>query len=380
MENFIYSNPTKLNFGVDCSQNIGKIVSIYGRKALIIYGKESIKKNGLYDNIINQLKEYNIEHVEYSGIKSNPLITDVDAATEIGKKNSVEVILAVGGGSVIDSAKIISLSILENCKAWEIVTGTIKPKASIPLIAVLTIAATGTEMNPFAVVQNQDTKEKIGYGNNLIYPKESILDPTNTLSVSKKQTAYGIVDTMAHCFEAWFGQGDAPLTDRFTSSIIKETMNFGLDLLNELDNLELRKRMMFASCMALNGLTSLGRKSGDWGVHGIGHTISALYDIPHGATLSIVYPAWLKNFETRHAERIEKLGYRLFKTENTKDAIYKIENFFKLIGAPVRLQDVGIYEDKKEEIIALLKKNNVNGYNIKLKTEDYIKIVDAMFN
>jgi len=380
MEKFIYHNPTRLHFGEGVTANIGKTAKEYGNKALLVYGKQSIKKTGLYENIINQLKTAEVEVFEYCGIKPNPIIDDVNNAAKIGRENNIDFIIAVGGGSVIDSAKIISLAIIENADVWEIVIGKIKPQKAIPIIAVLTLAATGTEMNPFAVVQNVETQQKIGYGNPLIYPKESFLDPLNTLTVSAEQTTNGLVDTIAHCLEAWFGEGNAELSDRFVSAIIKEIMNIGPDLLNDLGNINLRSRMLYASTMALNGTTFLGRKSGDWGVHDIGHTLSMLYDLPHGATLSIAYPAWLKTFEKKQKNRIEKLGYKLFKVDNENDTIYKLESFFKLINAPTRLQDVKISEEKSDEIINLLSKNKINGLNVKMNIKDYVKITEFMFD
>ncbi len=167
---------------------------------------------------------------------------------------------------------------------------------SVPLIAVLTLAATGTEMNPVAVLQNPGTREKIGFRNDAMYPTHSFLDPAYTLSVPANYTAYGIVDLVAHCLEAWFGEGDATLSDRFVLSIIKEALEYGPALMADLSNYELRARIMWAATNALNNMTMYGRVSGDWGVHALGHVLSFLYDTPHGASLSIMYPAWMKTY------------------------------------------------------------------------------------
>ena len=192
--------------------------------------------------------------------------------------------VAVGGGSVIDSAKIIALCLKEECDIWEVMTGRYSPLSALPLIAVLTLAATGTEMNGTAVLQNHKTREKIGYKNELIYPVHSFLDPTYTLTVPASQTAYGIVDLVAHCLEAWFGEGEASLSDRFVLAIIREAMEYGPLLMKDPGNFELRAKIMWAATTALNNTTMHGKKSGDWGVHRMGHVLSFLYDTPHAAS------------------------------------------------------------------------------------------------
>ena len=379
MENFIYHNPTKLHFGQNVTANVGKSVLKYGSKALLVYGHNSIKQNGLYSKIITDLKKVGVDFVEYAGIRPNPLIDDVNNAALLAKKENVDVIIAVGGGSVIDSAKIISLAIHCDCDAWEIIVGKIKPTKATPLIAVLTLAATGTEMNPFAVVQNPLTKQKIGFGNPLIYPKESFLDPINTLTVSTVQTSNGIADTIAHCLEAWFGAGDANLSDCFVVSIIKEMIEIGPLLLNDLSNIDLRSRMLFASTFALNGVTFLGRKSGDWGVHDVGHTLSVLYDLPHGATLSIAYPAWFKTVEKQIEKRLQKLGQELFAVNSSLKTINGFEEYFQKINAPIRLNEVKILNNRTTEIVDLLIKNKVTGGHIRLTSMEYNIMVEKMF-
>jgi alcohol dehydrogenase YqhD (iron-dependent ADH family) len=286
-------------------------------------------------------------------------------------------ILAVGGGSVIDSAKVISATIPVDHSAWEFYGGDEKPKTAIPLIAVLTLAATGTEMNPFAVVQNNATKEKLGWGNNHLYPRHSFLDPQYTVSVPRDYTAYGIADLMVHCTEAYFDGGDASLSDRFVFSILKEAVEYGPQLLEDLNNYELRARIMYAATAALNKLTMHGRiKGGDWGVHQLGHVLSMLYDIPHGASLTIILPAWMKYFKKRLSDKIARLGQNVFGTETADDAIESFESFFKGIGCPVRLSECGIQRIDKNEILEGMAATNPSGNEIKLNSEDYPKLID----
>jgi alcohol dehydrogenase YqhD (iron-dependent ADH family) len=377
MENFIAHNPTSLHFGKNVLANLEPVIQKYGNKVLFIYGKGSIKKTGLYDKIINLLKSINAEVFEYEGIKPNPIVKDVDDAAEIGRKNNVDLILAVGGGSVIDSAKIISITIPVDHSGWDFYTGKAHPKKAVPLISVLTLAATGTEMNQFAVLSNHETMIKDGYGNKLLYPVHSFLDPQLTFTVPKDYTAFGIADLIAHCFEAYFGYGDATLTDRFIFSIVREAMEFGPHLLKDLHNYEMREKIMYAATMALNGLTLHGKKSGDWGVHAIGHCLSLLYDIPHGASLTIVYPAWLRYVKNRIPERIAQLGTNLFNKEMEPDeSIMRIEEFFKVIDCPVRLSDLNIKGTEKEKICETMIINKVNGVNLKLKEQDYYPLIN----
>jgi hypothetical protein len=234
-------------------------------------------------------------------------------------------------------------------------------------------------MNPIAVLQNPLTREKIGYRHPSMFPKHSFLDPTYTLSVPEDYTAYGIVDLIAHSLEAYFGEGEASLSDRFVEVIIKEAMDYGPQLLQNLSDYELREKIMWAATNALNGLTSYGRVSGDWGVHALGHTLSFLYDTPHGATLSIVYPAWLKRMKLRIPDRISELGRQLFRVNDVDETILRIEDFFRLTGSPVYLQDIEIGRDHFEEILKLMNENESTGQAHTLDDTDRKTILEYMF-
>lgn len=379
MEKFTAYIPTKLHFGKDVINNLSNVAGTYGKKALLVYGKNSIKTNGIYQQVTQQLAKAGVEFVEYHGIKSNPIVEDVDAAAELGRKHNVDMIVAVGGGSVIDSAKIISIAIPVTHKAWNFVDGNAKAKTAIPILAVLTLAATGTEMNPFAVVQNHETGQKFGYGNPLVFPKHSFLDPSYTISVPADYTAYGIADLIAHCFEAYFGKGESPLSDRIITSIIKEGMDAGSKLMQDLNNYDLRARVMFAATMALNGITTWGKVSGDWGVHSIGHSLSLLYDVPHGASLSIAYPAWFKLIKQQSPEKIALLFKELFNEDNIDKGIEKLEDFFKSINCPVRLSEINIDKStKKNEIFNALKVGMAGGSVYELSENDYNSLIELM--
>ena len=372
-------NPVKLHFGRGVVEKLGVTLLKYGRRVLLVYGGGSIKKNGIYDEVMAQLHKAGVDVFEYQGIKPNPLIEDVDAAAALGREKKVDLILAVGGGSVIDSSKIISITIPVTHSGWDFIKGNSKPKSAVPFVSILTLAATGTEMNRFAVVQNNRTKEKLGYGDALTYPRESFLDPAYTMSVPRDYTSYGITDLIAHCLEAYFGEGEATLSDRFVYSIVLEAMEYGPKLVDNLTDYSLREKIMYAATSALNNLTGYGRKNGDWGVHSIGHVLSVLYDVPHGASLSVAYPAWLRLHLNRDPGRISELGKNLFGTATPIETIESLESFFIKIGSPVRLASCGIDASVKgDEIFRTLKANKVAGNHHKLTDEDYRELIKLM--
>jgi alcohol dehydrogenase YqhD (iron-dependent ADH family) len=379
VEKFTAYNPTRLHFGVGCVNKLGKSILKYGNKVLLIYGKGSVIKFGYYEKVVEQLKENGIEFIEYSGIKPNPVIEDVNKAVKKGIDEGADIIVALGGGSVIDTAKIVSLAIGSGYDGWDIMKRKVNPEKSVPLLCVLTLAATGTEMNAAAVIQNHESGEKIGFVNELIFPKESFLDPSFTRTVPKDYTAYGIVDLIAHALEAYFGEGEPAVTDQITFEIIKDAMHWGPHLLSDLENLDLRSNIMLDATLALNGLTQFGKKNGDWGVHAIGHELSLLFDLPHGATLSIAYIAWLKLQKDRIPDRIIKLGQNLFNVHSTEETIERLIIFFNTIGSPTNLLQAGINQNKKQLILDQMIQNEVTGMHYKLDFNDHQKIINKMY-
>ena len=377
MEPFTLHNPVTLHFGKDCIEDLPKTLSEYGTRILLMYGRSSIKSSGLYDRIHHLLQSF--ECVEYEGIKSNPVYEDVDKAAAIGREKKVDMILAIGGGSVIDSAKMTSISIPVTHSVWDFYTKKEVPKHSVPLINVLTLAATGTEMNPYAVLQNNETGEKRGFGSPFTYAKHSFLDPQLTTTVSKEYTIYGIVDLVAHCLEQYFGEGESSLSDRFVFSVIQEAIAYAPKLIENLTDYHLREQMMWSATVALNGWLNVGRKSGDWGVHGLEHTLSVLYDIPHGAGLSICYPAWLKFMANQIPERIMHLGKGVFGVSTVEETIVRFESFFASIGSPVYLDEIHISRTEKDAIYQNLCSSSVSGMHYPLSENDYHSLIDLMF-
>lgn len=379
MRNFLAFNPTKLHFGKGVVNELGDSASALGKHALLVYGGGSVLRNGSHSDTLNQLKSKGLKVTEFNGIKPNPLVDDVMKAADLGRKNQVDLVVAVGGGSVIDSAKIIAICIADGCDAWSVMKGIHKPLSSVPVIAVLTLAATGTEMNAVSVLQNSRTREKIGFRNDVMYPAHSFLDPAYTISVPADYTAYGIVDLVAHSLEAWFGEGEATLSDRFVLSIIREAFEFGPALMQDLQNFDLRAKIMWAATNALNNLTIYGRESGDWGVHALGHILSFLYDTAHGASLSIIYPAWMRTMRERAGDRIELLGKELFGTAEVEGTILSFKEFFSSLGSPVRCQDAGIDISRKDEILTLMNRNKAEGVHYKLSGDEREEILSYIW-
>ena len=381
MNNFTAYNPVKLHFGKKVVEKIPDEIKNKYHKALIVTGKGSAKKWGYFSDLTEQLKKTNTSFVTYEGIKPNPVIEDVEKAVEIAVNEKVDLIIALGGGSVIDSAKLISIAAASKKDPWKLMKREVSPTASIPLFAILTLAATGTEMNAAAVLQNHQAQEKIGLLHPLMYPKVSFLDPSYTLSVPRDQTVNGIIDLTAHSLEAYFADGNAPLSDRFAAANILEAFDYSKNLLDNLQNYELRARMMWNATVAENGTIMHGRPyTGDWGAHALAHHISLLWDTAHGQSLSIIFPAWMKVMQKEIPERIAYLGQLLSGNKNitASETVSIFEMFFKAMGAPLKMHEIGLGEKDKTILLQLWKKNKPTGLNIPLNEKHYEEIIELI--
>lgn len=379
MENFTYHNPTKVHFGKGVvEQHLEEALQSYGNRILLLTGRGSVLRNGVYDELTGLMKRAGIEFTEYSGIKSNPLAEDVDRVVEKINENKSQLILAAGGGSVVDSAKFAAMCAPGKLKATDLLRHKAEPLDVLPVICVLTLAATGTEMNGAAVIQDHSVNYKGGYVHPRAYPKVSFLDPAYTQSVPADYTAYGITDLIVHALEAFFGEGKAELSDRFVFSIIKEAMEIGPKLMQNLNDYDLRARLMWAATTALNGWTNCGRKYGDWGMHNVSHNISLLFDVPHGAALSIVAPAWMKLHKNRLPERLRLLGRELFGQDSAQAAIDGFTEFFLSIKSPVKLSEVDIGQAEKMKLLQTITQNKATGMVHSLTTDDYQVMVGDM--
>lgn len=359
MQNFTFHNPTKLIFGKGTVEQLKNEVPKYGNKVLVVYGGGSIKRNGLYDQVMNLLSEIGVEAFELSGVEPNPRLTTVKRGVDICRTEGIEFILAVGGGSVIDCTKAIAAGAKYEGETWDLMSRKAVATDALPFGTILTLAATGSEMNSGSVITNWETNEKYGWGSAVTYPKFSILDPVNTYTVPRDQTVYGIVDMMSHVLEHYFHlEENTLLQDRMCESLLLTVMETAPKLLEDLENYEHRATILYNGTMALNGMLSMGYQ-GDWATHNIEHAVSAVYDIPHGGGLAILFPNWMKHNLSVKPERFKQLAVRVFgvnpegKTteEAALEGIDKLREFWNSIEAPARLADYDI-DDSQIEVMA----------------------------
>jgi alcohol dehydrogenase len=385
MQNFTYWNPTRLIFGKDQIEQLKTEIPQYGTKVLLVYGGGSIKRNGLYDQVISILKDLDANVFELPGVEPNPRISTARKGVEICKREGIDFILAVGGGSVIDCTKLIAAGAKYDGDAWDLVVKKAFAKEALPFGTILTLAATGSEMNSGSVITNWETQEKYGWGSPYTFPKFSILDPTNTFTVPKDQTIYGMVDIMSHVFEQYFHIGENTLLqDRFCESTLLTVMEAASMLVNDLENYELRETILYCGTIGLNGMLSMGSR-GDWATHNIEHAVSAVYDIPHGGGLAILFPNWMKHSLKENPSRFKQLAVRVFGVDPTGksdeeaglEGIEKLREFWSSIGAPSRLADYEIDDTKLEVMADKAMVNGEFGNFKKLNREDVLEIYKA---
>ena len=356
MQEFIFRNPTKLIFGKGQLERLKEEVPRYGKKVLLVYGGGSIKRNGLYEEVMKILGNIGAEVIELPGVEPNPRVSTVRKGVDICKREGVEFLLAVGGGSVIDCTKAIAAGAKFDGDPWEFITKKAPVTGALPFGVVLTLAATGSEMNSGSVITNWETKEKYGWGSPVTFPQFSILDPTYTMTVPKDHTVYGIVDMMSHVFEQYFHHTpNTPLQDRMCEAVLKTVIETAPKLINDLENYELRETIMYSGTIALNGFLQMGVR-GDWATHNIEHAVSAVYDIPHAGGLAILFPNWMKHVLDENVSRFAQLAVRVFdvdpagKSERdvALEGIERLREFWSSLGAPSRLADYGIGEENLE--------------------------------
>jgi alcohol dehydrogenase YqhD (iron-dependent ADH family) len=361
MNNFSFYNPTKIIFGKDTIGEIGKEINLRNiKKVLLLYGKGSILKNGVYDTVVNSLKENNVEFVELGGVQPNPVLSKVLEAVELARKENAEAILGVGGGSVIDSAKVIAAGCIYEGDIWEAFEGSVSLDKSLPVFSVLTLSATASEMNAFAVVTKEDEKKKWPFSaGDSSYPTVSIIDPAVQATLPVEQTVNGAVDAIAHILELYFdGTDNTDLQDELAEGMIRNVMTHVRVLLDDPQNYYSRAELAWTATLALNGINGAGRNGGDWATHTLEHSLSAFYDIAHGAGLAIVMPAWMKYVYGEKPERFAKLAERVFgingasPVQNAIAGIEKLKSFFAEIGAPTSLKEVDIPENMIPELAA----------------------------
>lgn len=383
MNNFNFCVPTDIRFGKGQIEGLPAELTKYGKKILLVYGGGSIKRTGLYDKLMELFKDFEI--FELPGIEPNPKLSSVRRGTEICKKEKIDVILAVGGGSCIDASKHIACSAWYDGDPWDLVLDRSKVTKALPIAVVLTISATGSEMNSGAVISNEETKEKLEINTPLLYPSISVCDPTYLFTLPEKQTAAGTVDIISHVFEQYFQPNDgAYITDRLSESVLKTCFHYGRIALEEPENYEARSNLMWASTIGLNHLLTVG-KGGAWSVHPMEHELSAYYDITHGVGLAILTPAWMRYVLCdRTVDRFAMYAENVWgitgddKYAAANAGLARTEEFFQSMGLPAKLSEVGIGSEKFEEMAeeAVRTSGVASRAYYPLQKEDIVKIFE----
>jgi alcohol dehydrogenase YqhD (iron-dependent ADH family) len=350
MQNFVYNNPTRILFGRDMIARLGTEAAPHGTRALLVTGTGSVRASGVYDRARAALESAGITCTDLSGVVSNPLLSKVREGVDLARNAGADMVVAVGGGSVLDSSKAIAAGARADHDVWDFFTRARRIESALPVFAVLTLAATGSEANGSAVVTNDDTREKFSAASIHTYPKVSILDPETTYTVSPAYSAYGAVDAVAHLLEPYFNnanENDA-IQREITEGVIRSIRQAITHVLADPRHYDGRATLMWGSTLALNGLTQAGMGATGFPVHMIEHSLSALYDVPHGAGLSIVYPGWLRHVLDEKSARIARLGRTVFGVEEASDrdaalaTIDALTAWYREIGSPVCLADWNI--------------------------------------
>ena len=385
MQNFVFHNPTKIIFGKDTIPLIGSESAVFGKKALLVYGQGSIKKSSIYDQVVQSLQEAGMEIIEHPGVQSNPVLSHVQQGIDLAKEHQVDVIVAVGGGSVLDSSKAISAGALVEHNVWKFFIGKKSIKDTLPLTCVLTLAASGSEMNSGMVVTNEETQQKYGFANKHLYPKASILDPTATFSVPPDYTAYGAVDAIVHVLEYYFTteEPSVPVQDRFMEGLVINCMDSCDRVLQNLEDYNGRADLMWAATLALNGLTGAGLGKAGFPNHLIEHSLSALYNVAHGAGLSVVLPGWMQYQAPKNPAKFTQFAERVFgftegsDIQKANDGILCLKAWFDKVKSPTSLAAINVPESDipkiAENAIGLAKVWRMQEYTAE-KIEDILKL------
>lgn len=385
MENFIYSIPTTIYFGKGQIVHVGYAVAGYGKNALIVYGGGSIKKNGIFQKVTEILKKEGIAWEELGGVEPNPRIETVRKGVSICKEKGIEVVLPIGGGSAIDCAKVIAAGACYGGDAWDLVLNSKLIERALPIVTVLTLAATGSEMDPTAVISDMSSNNKLGTKNEWMRPKASIMDPVYTETVNAWHTAAGTADIMSHILESYFSNCEGYMQDRMAEGLLKTCIEFGVRAVKNPEDYEARANLMWAGSWAINDFLKLG-KPVPWSVHPMEHELSAYYDITHGVGLAILTPHWMRHvLSDRTAEKFRTYGVNVWEIskelpayEAANLAILKTAEYFKAMGLPSRLSEVGI-DEKNLDIMAEKSASRLKGTYEELSKEEVKQIfMEAM--
>ena len=359
MENFTFFNPTRIEFGSGKEQTIGQhLVDHDIKRVLLCYGSDRIKRDGLFARVSTSLADQGIEFVEFGGIVSNPVISKVREAISLVRAHRVEAILSVGGGSVLDSSKSIAAGALYQGDVWDLFVGQGQIDAALPVFSILTLAATGSEMNSGAVVTNEETKEKFAIQSVHTFPKVSIVNPALMQTVSRDYLVYSAADIIAHSIEGYFTAKVQPkIQSRLVESVIATVLETTELLLANPADYNARAEFAWAATLALNGLTYAGTSGFGYPNHMIEHSLSALFNVPHGAGLSVVMPAWMKWYHRQNPQQFQRFAQQLFGVQTAEAGIAALESWFDTIGTPTRLSQLGITQADLPAILDNLEGN-----------------------
>lgn len=383
MENFIYQCPTKIIFGKDSENRVGEEIKGISDKILFIYGTKSIKKFGLYDRVKNSLKEASIESIELPGVQANPHLELVKKGIEACRKYNLGFILAVGGGSVIDTGKAIAIGVSYNGDVWDFYEKKRIIKKALPIGVILTIPAAGSEASPGSVILNESLNLKVGISNDAMKPKFAILNPELTFTLTNYQTACGISDIVAHILERYFSPTKfADLTDRLCEATLKTVIFNAKILIEKPNDFNSRSEIMWAGTIAHNDLLSTGR-IGDWASHFIETELGGIYNSNHGAGLAVIMTAWMKYVYKRNLKKFLQYSERVWdiNKDSTNEnsialkGIEKTENFFKKLGLPTRLIELNISDDNFHKVAQRCTRLGNIGEYVKLNYEDILNIL-----
>ena len=343
MYDFTFHNPTKILFGAGTETLAGQELKESGiGRVLLVSGQGSAQKSGLLARVTESLAASGITWCEHRGVVSNPVLSHTRQGVALAKREQAEAILAVGGGSVLDEAKAIAVGATTDTDVWEFFTGC-EVTAALPVFSVLTLAATGSEMNKNSVITNEETRQKYNISSPHVFPRVSILNPLLTHTVPPDYSAYSAVDAIAHVLEGYFTKNPGTrLQDRLVEGIVKTVMETTDLILENPDHAEARASFMWTATLALNGLTPAGIGDYSFPNHMIEHALSAIYNIPHGAGLAIVIPAWMKWYTPQNPEQFSRFAQELFGMNSPAAGIKALEEWFREIKAPVRLGEAGI--------------------------------------
>lgn len=384
MENFIFKNETKIIFGKGNENDVGKEILRFGKKVLFHYGGGSIKKSGLYEKIMKSLKENGISVFELGGVRPNPVVSLIREGIKICRENNIDFILAVGGGSVIDSSKAISMGVNYEGDVWDFFEGKAKLESSLPTGVILTIPAAGSESSVVTVITNENGLIKRGFHSSMLLPKFAILNPELTFTLPVFQVACGAADILAHTFERYFTQTkNVDLTDKLCEGLMKSVIKNSKIAISSLGNYNAMAELMWASTIAHNGILGTGRIE-DWASHRLGHELSALYGITHGASLSVIFPAWMKYVYQYNIKRFAQFAERVFNINTdfgdekwlAQRGIDELVYYFKELGLPTTLSELKIPFDKIELMAEKAVAKGPLGNFTKIHKEDAIKIYE----